>query len=261
MPELSREQFTRHVIEVVRKRFPLARVGRSTEPFSLRINGRIASLESLYRLTLLRPENMEHQVERWAVEMLRASEGIPDSDAPFSEMAERVMPIVFGSECTELHAGLFTQEIVDGLRVSYVIDGDRMVAHISTAQIEKWNVSIDALHEKAIENLMSKSQEITADAAQDEEGVVNLVLFNTLDGYDSSRILLPNLHDRLRPHLGSPFITAVPNRDILLCFRNDEATIENLRTQISHDYRTMPHQVTERLYLVTYDGLAPYGKV
>ena len=83
MPELSREQFTRHVIEVVRKRFPLAKVGRSTEPFSLRINGRIASLESLYRLALLRPDNMEHQVERWAVEMLRASEGIPDSEARF----------------------------------------------------------------------------------------------------------------------------------------------------------------------------------
>ena len=41
------------------------------------------------------------------------------------------MPIVFGSECTDLHAGLFTQEVVDGLQVSYVLDGDRMVAHIS----------------------------------------------------------------------------------------------------------------------------------
>ena len=108
---------------------------------------------------------------------------------------------------------------------------------------------------------MSRSQEITADAAQDEDGVVNLVLFNTLDGYDSSRILLPNLHDRLRPHLGTPLHRRRPNRDILLCFRNDEQTIENLRTQISHDYRTMPHQVTERLYLVTFDGLAPFGKI
>ncbi|HQY89776.1 MAG TPA: DUF1444 family protein, partial [Tepidisphaeraceae bacterium] len=124
-----------------------------------------------------------------------------------------------------------------------------------------WKITIDELHDKAIENLVARSQEIAADAAQDEDGVVNLVLFNTLDGYDSSRILLPNLHERLRPHLGTPFIAAVPNRDILLCFRNDDATIDNLRNQISHDFRTMPHQVTERLYLVTFDGLAPAGKV
>ncbi|HQY89532.1 MAG TPA: hypothetical protein PK402_12840, partial [Tepidisphaeraceae bacterium] len=146
MPELTREQFARRVIEVVRKRFPLAKVGKSTEPFSLRINGRIASLESLYRLTLLRPDKLEHQVERWAVEMLRASEGIPDSDAPFAELADRVMPIVIGTDSTELHGGLVNQEVVDGLKVSYVLDGDRMVAHIPKGQLEKWKITIDELH-------------------------------------------------------------------------------------------------------------------
>jgi hypothetical protein len=78
-----------------------------------------------------------------------------------------------------------------------------------------------------------------------------------MDGYDASRILLPMLHDRLREYLGSPFAAGIPNRDILLCFRNDEETVDRLREQIGKDYRQMPYQVTDKLMLVTADGIAP----
>ena len=78
-----------------------------------------------------------------------------------------------------------------------------------------------------------------------------------MDGFDASRILLPTLHERLREHLGSPFVAGIPNRDILLCFRNDDETIDRLRDQIKHDYQSMPHQVTDKLMLVTPDGIAP----
>jgi hypothetical protein len=33
--------------------------------------------------------------------------------------------------------------------------------------------------------------------------------------------------------------------------------VENLRKQIKLDYQNMPHQVTDKLLLVTQDGLAP----
>jgi len=64
------------------------------------------------------------------------------------------------------------------------------------------------------------------------------------------------LHDRLKEHLGSPFCAGVPNRDILLCFRNDDKTVGRLREQIAKDYQQMPHQVTDKLLLVTADGIA-----
>jgi hypothetical protein len=86
---------------------------------------------------------------------------------------------------------------------------------------------------------------------------VNLILFQTMDGYDASRVLLPTLHDRLREYLGSPFAAAIPNRDILLCFRNDEETVGRLREQIREDHGKMPHGVTDRILLVTADGIAP----
>lgn len=261
MAELSREQFARHVLEVVRQRFPLVKIGRAKEPFSMRLNGHVASLENLYRLAMLMPDEIDHHVQRWAVELLRAAEGTPDRHAPFDALADRVLPIVLGGDEKSLAGeGVFAQQLVPGLSVAYVLDGDRTIAHIPERQLAEWKVSLEDLHEKAIANLVARSQQLAADAAQDENGRMNLVLFQTRDGYDSSRILLPNLHERLREHLGSPFVAAVPNRDILICFRDDAGTVDSLRTQISHDYRTMPHQVSEKLFLVTPDGLAPHSR-
>ena len=70
-------------------------------------------------------------------------------------------------------------------------------------------------------------------------------------------MLLPTLHEKLREYLGSPFAAGIPNRDILLCFRNDDETVARLRDQIAEDHRKMPHGVTDKLLLVTADGIAP----
>src|SRR5256885_8275967 len=48
------------------------------------------------------------------------------------------------------------------------------------------------LHEVALENLVTKSAVLQAQAVPDDHGNVNLVLIQTLDGYDASRILLPD---------------------------------------------------------------------
>jgi uncharacterized protein YtpQ (UPF0354 family) len=145
------------------------------------------------------------------------------------------------------------------LIVAYAVDSDRTLWYISQPMFKRWNMSMETLHEKAIENLVSRSQAIAAHAAQDPDGSINLILFQTMDGFDASRILLPTLHDRLREHLGSPFAAGIPNRDILLCFRDDDETITRLSDQIQGDFHKMPHPVTERLLLVTPDGIAPHA--
>ena len=272
---MTRDQFARTVIDRVRGRFPLVKIGRARQPFSLRVNGHVASLENLYRIARLRPEDLQHQIERWAVELLRVGEGTPDQNADLSDVEDRLLPMVLPcnepadptSLATPSVSGvgpdgrldhLATQPLVPGLCVGYVVDGDRTIAYVSQDAVRRWQTDLDDLHERAMRNLVERSENMKAHAAQDAEGEINLILFQTLDGYDASRLLLPNLHERLREHLGSPFVAAVPNRDILLCFRNDPETIDSLRQQIRTDFHTMPHQVTEKLLLVTADGIALY---
>src|SRR5215217_5537757 len=93
---LSREQFVARVIEIVRERFPLVKIGEGDGGFALSVNGSIAPLENLYRVSLLRPEDLQHHVERWAVELLRAAEGTPDQGADFEEVKERILPMILG---------------------------------------------------------------------------------------------------------------------------------------------------------------------
>jgi len=279
MSELSREQFATRVMEIIRVRFPLVKIAPGDEGFSISVNGAVAPLENLYRVSLLHPEELKHHVERWAVELLRAAEGTPDAGANFEDVKERILPMLLRAreEGVEDSAGgekgdpsdpddadeqtpgrgIVSQPLVEGLQIAYAIDQDRTIAYISKSRFEKWGVTLEQLHQTAIENLSARSESIAAHAAQDENGRVNLILFQTMDGYDASRVLLPTLHDRLREHLGSPFAAGIPNRDILLCFRNDPETADRLQKQIEQDYQRMPHQVTDQLVLVTPDGLAP----
>ena len=255
--QLSREEFLERVTEIVQSRFPLVQIGPGDGGFSLSVNGAVAPLENLYRVTVLHPDDIQHHVERWAVELLRAAEGSPDSGAGFEEVKERILPMILNGTVEDGPAGVVAQPLVEGLMVAYAIDNDRTIAYIPRARFEAWGISLEDLHKTAIENLVARSEAISAHAAQDENGSVNLILFQTMDGYDASRILLPTLHDRLKEHLGSPFAAGIPNRDILLCFRDDAESVDRLQKQITEDFHRMPHQVTDRLLLITPDGIAP----
>src|SRR5687767_13435303 len=227
MSELSREQFLQQVLDCVAERFPLVRIAAGDEPFSVSINGHLAPLENLYRAAQLRPGHSRQHIERWVVELLRVAEGTPDRTGSFDELKDRILPMIVaekpGEHNVDRHRGNVTAPFVEGLSVAYAIDSDRTIAYLPEVQFKAWDVSLEELHETALGNLVKRSETMNARAVQDDDGRVSLILFQTMDGYDASRILLPTLHDRLREHLGSPFAAAIPNRDILLCFRDEEA--------------------------------------
>ena len=256
MAELSREQFVDQVLQYVHEKFPLVKISRGKEPFSMLVNGHLASMENVYRMAVLQPDETRHHIERWVVELVRAAEGTPDRTGTFEELRDRILPMIV-AEGDRDRRTMVIEPLLEGLSVAYAIDSDRTIAYIPEQQFKEWSIDRQTLHEAAIENLVKRSESMSAHAAQDEEGKINLILFQTMDGYDASRVLLPNLHEKLREHLGSPFVAAIPNRDILLCFRNDDDTVERLREQIEADHKRMPHGVTERLLLVTADGIAP----
>ena len=247
------------VAEVVHHRFPLVKLDRNTDDFALSLNGYWISLENLYRTSAGHPELFQTMVERWVLELLRLSEGTPDQRASFEEIKGRILPMVISTGPRDVAGmAMVSQELLEGLCIAYAIDSQRTIAYIPRKVFEKWNITLDELHEKALANLVARSQSLEAHAGQDESGQVVFVIFQTMDGYDASRILLPGLHERLREHLGSPFLAGIPNRDILICFRNDPTTLEKMTGQIAHDFQTMPHQVSHCLFLVTADGIAAY---
>ena len=257
MPEANRREFVEHVVKIVRQRFPLVKIEPIENAFAVKVNGHVASLENVYRMSTIRDDDSKHQIERWMVELLRASEGSPDEGADFEQIKDRVYPMILSRVVSdEQRRSMVMQPLVGDLEVAYALDNDRTITYILRRQFEEWQIDLDTLHETAINNLVERSEAINAQAAQDETGDVNLIMFRTMDGYDASRLLLPTLHERLREYLGSPFAGAIPNRDILLCFRNSEPMVSKIRKQVHDDYQKMPHQVTDQLLLITADGIA-----
>jgi hypothetical protein len=256
MPEADRRQFVDHVVKVVQQRFPLVKIEPVADAFAVKVNGHLAALENVYRMSSIREDDGKRQIERWMVELLRASEGSPDEGADFEQLKDRIYPMILSQSSSEQRHSVIMQPLVGDLFTAYAIDNDRTITYILRRHFEEWKIDLDTLHETAINNLVTRSEAINAQAAQDEEGEVNLIMFRTGDGYDASRLLLPSLHDRLREYLGSPFAAAIPNRDILLCFRDSDPMLSKIRTQVRDDYERMPHQVTDQLLLITADGIA-----
>src|SRR5918993_1266679 len=94
MAELSREQFVDQVLQYVHEKFPLVKISRGKEPFSMLVNGHLASMENVYRMAVLQPEDTRHHIERWVVELVRAAEGTPDRTGSFEELRERILPMI-----------------------------------------------------------------------------------------------------------------------------------------------------------------------
>jgi len=258
MSAITRERFVEEILKVVPAKFPLVKLAPGDEPFSMRVNGQMVGLENLYRLAVLSPADMRQQIERWIVELLRANEGLPQGTGSFEEFRDRILPMVLSDQLSDtVHRETLTEPLVPGLRIAYAIDSDRSIAYIPRLLVKQWDVTVDELHDTAIENLVNRSEAMSAQVAQDESGRVDFIVFQTGDGYDASRILLPTLHERLREHIGSPFIAGIPNRDILLCFRNEPDTVQRVRAQVIEDHKRMPHQVSDQLFLITADGIAP----
>src|SRR5258708_5660015 len=97
----ARDEFPALVIQLVKAKFPLVKIAPAKEGFAVTVNGNLASLENLYRMSSLRPDDLQQHVNRWVVELLRASEGTHDQEGSFEQLKERVLPLVLSSDASQ----------------------------------------------------------------------------------------------------------------------------------------------------------------
>jgi hypothetical protein len=154
----TREQFVEQVITHVRTKFPLVKIGRAQgeqQSFTVVITGIRRRWKISYRLSMLRPDETQHHVDRWIVELLRAAEGPPDQFESFDEIKPRLLPMVLATEGNDTIAThMVTQPLVPGLIVSYAVDHDRTISYVPQRTFDTWKMSVDELHEIALNNLV-----------------------------------------------------------------------------------------------------------
>jgi uncharacterized protein YtpQ (UPF0354 family) len=138
------------------------------------------------------------------------------------------------------------------LMIAYVIGEGNRVAYINEQHLERWQISSYDLHEQAIINLRKRTDD-TGSYTATGEGAQRLIIFNTQDGFDATRLLLPDLLAELRGQFPGHMVIGIPNRDFMILFSDAEHTIlANVASQIDADATQRANGLTDRLF--TLDG-------
>lgn len=260
-PACPPEAFAARVLELARARFPL--LDCQAEPdFQIRFGDSKVNLMNFYRTYVASPGQFESivlpalttvvQVQGW---------GKAQTEPALADVRDRIMPMLYPQK-------LWNEQIpnsvgtpwVGGLVVLYVVDESHAYWYLREDLIRTWGLETDELHEIALANLNRYFDEAPMEfTVAGEEGGPRLLLPTRPDAYNTSRLLSEPFREKLRGVLGNECAVGIPGRDFFVAVSLDSPeTIEHVRKRVEDDFRQMDHPLSERLLLVTCDGVTEY---
>ena len=172
---------------------------------------------------------------------------------PWAEVVGKLLPVPKPLAYVEAESRTVKTQWLSGLIIVYAIRGE-MLRFVTDWDLTRWGIDPETLHEQAIDNLTQLSWPQRLEGSREPSGG-RLILVATNDSFDASRLLHPDLHRLLSGRLGSPFLAGIPDRDTLVTCSTDPLLQRRIARKVGEDYRTSPHPVTPRLFLVTPDGI------
>ncbi|ACL23162.1 DUF1444 family protein [Chloroflexus aggregans] len=181
----------------------------------------------------------------------------------FADVADRVMPMlkpivllnaVFEKKLPMLAYRPFLADLI----ITYVIDEPHSVAYINERHLERWGIGEHQLHERALANLAARTKD-RATFLMTGEGVQRLIVANTQDGYDATRLLLPDLLASWQPQFPGKMVIGIPNRDFLIAFSDaDEEILTSIAHQIQLDAAQREYGLTDQLFTIEHGEVREY---
>lgn len=188
----------------------------------------------------------------------------PDrSVSSFEQLKERVFPMLkpigLLAEVRERKLPMIVyRPFLADLIIAYVVDETGSAAYINERHLERWELGEHELHARAIENLRRRTEEHGSHTVVGE-GAQRLVVFNTQDGYDATRLLLPALLERWRGEFPGRVVIGVPSRDFLIMFSDaDEQILANVAHQVQLDAANREHGLTDQLFTLDAGQVREY---
>jgi uncharacterized protein YtpQ (UPF0354 family) len=229
----------------------------------LRANGAdvAADLGNFYTAYLRDPAQLDTVVQTFARAMLGIQ---PDrSTSDYAELAGRIYPmlkpIAMLIEVRERKLPMLAyREFLADLMITYVIDEDRSVAYINEDHLERWNVSVQDLHQRSLENLRQRTDaQVTYTAVGADEQ--RLFIYNSGDGYDATRLLLADVLSGWARELPGNLVIGIPNRDFLIAFSDANPEIlRGIAHQVQADAAQREYGLTEQLFTLVAGVVKEY---
>jgi len=219
------------------------------------------NLENFYNAYLLDPSKLEaiHQT------MIRTMQGFnPDRSArSFDELREQIYPMLkpaaLVTEVQERNLPMLVfRAFLANLVIAYVIDEPDSVAFINEEHLDHWGIGEHVLYEQALQNLRKRTLD-TTDYTTVGTGAQQLFIFSSQDGYDATRILLPELLDKWCAQLPGSMVIGIPNRDFLIAFSDaDRVTLINIAQQVRIDSVKRSYSLTAQLFTLANGEIRAY---
>lgn len=229
---------------------------------SLRIGGRelTSDLTSFYQLYRQSPGDLA-AVHAALLDVLLDQPPDRSEDDP-AVLLDRILPMLKPLALLEQVRAqklplLVYRPLAGDLMVCYVIDEGQSVAFINEEHLARWGVSEPQLYRRALANLRAKAWQ--PHPGQIGSGKGGLLIFNGRDGYDATRLLLPELFAEFAASTPGNLVIGVPNRDFLIAFSDaDPRVFEKVRAQIDIDLRTQPNSLSAQLLVLREGQLQVY---
>ncbi len=250
------EAFGEQVARILRRHFPDREVDLAG-PLDLIVSGKHLGLDNLYRMVLYEPDRGLEIVENY-LERLIEGDTLGTMTLPLSVAKPRIMPRI---QPVSIFNHLDQEQVahipfVNDTVIVFVIDMPQMTVSITVEQMIHWGLQADDLDAIARENLARYTPDFEVQIVDSSEGG-RAAIVAVQDGYDAARLLLGTLHSRLAPALHGDFYVATPARDMFLALSCDpDKFVERLQQRVDTDYKRMPYPITNKLFVVTQDGVA-----
>jgi hypothetical protein len=252
--------FAKRVLDLTQKKFPLLNAKLADE-FHLQIGESSLNLFNFYRAYTREPNSFEKLMLPALTTVVQVQEwGESQTDPPLEIVRERLMPMLYPEDVWKERFSEFVgQPWVAGLVVLYVVDEANAYWYVRNELLDRWSLTGSQLHDIAVGNLQDyferKPMEMAV-AGAEEQGPT-LLMPGRPDSYNSSRLLSETFLARLRDFVGGDLAVGLPGRDFFVAVvANAPEMVDHVRRRVREDFRQTDHPLTDRMLLITADGVS-----
>lgn len=260
LPADPPEVFAERALKLAQRKFPLLESQLGDE-FHLQLGGSRLNLFNFYRSYTRAPERFEEILLPALTTVVQVQEwGESQTEPPLDAVRDRLMPMLYPEDSWKQRFPEFVSSPwVGGLVVLYVVDEHNAYWYVRQDLTDKWGLTSDELHSIAIENLQDyfERKPMEMAVAGTEDSTPAMLMPGHPDSYNASRLLSESFLVKLREFVGGDLAIGVPGRDFFVAVSmKAEVMLDHVRERVKEDYQQTDHPLTDRMLLITADGVS-----
>ncbi len=254
--ELLFRQLANEVLEKMRDRYPDQEFEHDDR--GIRGKNQVIYLSNLMREVKAAPGRRDKIIEHFVSSLSHTAE-LQMGEESWEEAQARLFPVLKPSDYFKSGGPAQHQLRIDWLadvKICYALRSKSLFRFVTGWDVNRWETDNDTVHKIAIENLTKMPWPSRMEGSRQHDGG-RVVLVETGDSLASSRLLHPELFPLFSGPFGGPFLAGIPDRDTLVLFSNRKNLKQRIGRTVAKNCRKSAYPITDRLFLVTKDGIAP----